>query len=134
MTLSSAGVHGVSESLTTIGVGALLIGFKGVVFLPLFNGRGGGGITNRRSSITGANIGALTVETETVWDFSSTVSVVLLVDALPPAFLTGIDLSALFFATAFLAAAFFIGAFFAGAFFAAFFPALAGKGDEITTK
>ncbi|CAB4668117.1 unannotated protein [freshwater metagenome] len=66
ITFNSEGVHGVSDSLTTIGVGALLIGFSGATFLPFLAGRGGGGMTNRRSSTTGTKTGAVTVETETV--------------------------------------------------------------------
>jgi hypothetical protein len=79
-------------------------------------------MTRRRSSITGAATGATTVATETVCDFSSTVSVGL------PAFAGNGRPGALFFAgTLFFrglaATAFFAGAFFAGAFFAAFFGA-----------
>ena len=126
MLLSSAAVHGDSLSLTTIGVGATFIGFSGATFLPLLVGRGGGGITNRRSSTTGAATGAEIVETETVWDFSSTVRVVLDGNGLPGAFLTGMLFTAAFLAGAFLAGAFlatffFRAAFFAGAFLAAAF-------------
>ena len=52
--LSSAALQGASPSDATTGVGAALIGFSGATFLPLFTGRGGGGITKRRSSTTGA--------------------------------------------------------------------------------
>jgi hypothetical protein len=73
--------------------------------------------------------GATTVATLTVWDFSSTVRVVLPTlegNGRPGAFLagpflTGDFLAADFFAGAFLAADFFAGAFFAGAFLATFF-------------
>ena len=75
-----------------------------------------GGITRRRSSITGVVIGATTVATLTVCDFSSTVRVVL------PT-LEGNGRPGAFLAAAFFAAAFLTGAFFAGAFFAAAFLA-----------
>jgi hypothetical protein len=58
--------------------------------------------------------GATIVLTLTVWDFSSTVRVVLEGNGRPGFFFTA-------FAGAFLAAIFFTGAFFAGAFFAIFF-------------
>ena len=64
--LSSAALHGVSPADAVTGVGADLIGLRGATFFPLFTGRGGGGITNRRSSTTGAATGAITVATETV--------------------------------------------------------------------
>ena len=128
MLFSSAAVQGDSLSLTTIGVGATLIGLSGATFFPLLAGRGGGGITNRRSSTTGAATGAVIVETETVWDFSSTVNVVLDGNGLPGAFLTGMlftaaFLAGAFLAGAFLATAFLAGAFLAGAFLATFFYA-----------
>ena len=63
---NSAAVHGASSLDAVTGVGAALIGLRGATFLPLFTGRGGGGITNRRSSTTGAAVGATTVATETV--------------------------------------------------------------------
>ncbi|CAB4668128.1 unannotated protein [freshwater metagenome] len=44
-----------------------------------------------------------------------------MVDALAPAFFTGMDCTALFFATAFFTGAFFAGAFFTGAFVTAAF-------------
>ncbi len=66
MLFSSAAVHGDSLSLTTMGVGATLIGLSGATYFPLFTGRGGGGMTNRRSSTMGAEIGAEIVETDTV--------------------------------------------------------------------
>ena len=125
------------------GVGTALIGLSGATFFPLLTGRGGGGITKRRSSTTGAAVGATTVATETVWDFSSTVSVVFPIfegngrpgatDFLAATFFAGAFLAgaflATFFAGAFLAiflagaflATFFAGDFFAGAFLAAFF-------------
>lgn len=120
---NSALVHGVSELLTAAGIGGRFIGFKGANFFPFWIGRGGGGITNRRSSIIGATTGALTVETETVWEFSSTLKVVFDGDALPGAFLTGILFMALFLAGAVFAIVFFTGAFFTGSFFAAIFLA-----------
>jgi hypothetical protein len=95
-------------------------------------------MTRRRSSTTGATTGAVIVETETVWDFSSTVKVVLEGNGFPGAFLTGMlftddFLAGAAFLTAFLATAFFAGAaflavFLAGAaflitFFTAFFTA-----------
>src|SRR5450830_1603898 len=49
---NSLTLHGVSLSETITGVGATLIGFRGALFLPLFTGRMGGGMTNRRSSVT----------------------------------------------------------------------------------
>ena len=64
--LSSAAVQGASLASAVTGVGAALIGLRGATFLPLFTGRGGGGITKRRSSTTGAADGATTVATETV--------------------------------------------------------------------
>ena len=64
--LSSVAVHGASPADATTGVGAALIGLSGATFFPLFTGRGGGGITKRRSSTTGAAVGAITVATETV--------------------------------------------------------------------
>jgi uncharacterized protein YjbI with pentapeptide repeats len=69
--------------------------------------------------MTGAAVGATTVATETVCDFSSTVRVVLPIfegNGRPGAFAT-----AAFFTGAFFTGAFFTGAFFAGAFFAATF-------------
>jgi hypothetical protein len=132
--LSSAADHGVSASVATTGTGALFIGLSGAIFLPILAGRGGGGITNRRSSTTGATTVAVTVETETVCDFSSTVKVVFDGKPLPEAFLTGMLFMAVFlagaafFAAAFLAAfltgaAFLIGFFLLVAFLTAFFIA-----------
>ena len=112
--LSSAALHGVSPADAVTGVGAVLIGFSGATYFQLFTGRGGGGITNRRSSMTGAATGAITVATETVCDFSSTVSVGF------PALDGKGRPGALFFIGAF-AGAFFAATFFAGAFFAIFF-------------
>ena len=63
---NSAADHGASPSLAVTGVGAALIGLSGATFFPLLTGRGGGGITRRRSSITGAATGATTVATLTV--------------------------------------------------------------------
>jgi hypothetical protein len=88
-------------------------------------------MTNRRSSTTGAATGAITVATETVCDFSSTVRVgfpALDGKGRPGAlFFTGAFAGAL--AGAFLAATFFAGAFFAifftGAFLATFLTGLA---------
>jgi hypothetical protein len=109
------------------GVGADLIGLRGATFFPLFTGRGGGGITSRRSSTTGAATGATTVATETVCDFSSTVRVGFPDfdgNGRPGAlFFTGVFTGA-FFAATFLAGAFFA-IFFAGAFLATFFTGLA---------
>ena len=136
--LSSAADHGVSASVATTGTGATFIGLRGAIFLPLLTGRGGGGITRRLSSTTGATTVAVTVETETVWDFSSTVNVVFDGKPFPDAFFTGILLmlaflaGAAFFATAFFAAfftgdAFLIGFFFGVVFLTAFLTAfLAG--------
>jgi hypothetical protein len=115
-------------------VGADLIGFSGATFFPLLTGRGGGGITSRRSSMTGAATGAMTVATETVCDFSSTVSVgfpALDGKGRPGALFFSGAFAGAFFAGTFLAATFLTGAFFAiffavffaGAFLATFFTA-----------
>jgi hypothetical protein len=69
--------------------------------------------------MTGAAVGATTVATETVCDFSSTVRVVLPIfegNGRPGAFATAAFFTGAFFAGAFFAATFFAGAFFAGAF------------------
>jgi len=126
---SSAALHGASPAAASTGVGADLIGLSGALFFPLFTGRGGGGMTKRRSSTTGAAVGAMTVATETVCDFSSTVRVVFPTfegNGRPGAFFTGIDfLAGTFFAGAFLAGAFLAGAFLAAIFFAGAFLATA---------
>ena len=122
MALSSVAFHADSLSETTIGVGACLIGLSGATFFPLLAGLAGGGITSRRSSTTGVLAGATIVLTLTVWDFSSTVSVVLEGKGRPETFLTA--LAGAFFAATFLAGAFFatfLTGFFAIAFLAVFF-------------
>jgi hypothetical protein len=63
---NSAADHGASPAAAVTGVGAALIGLSGATFFPLLTGFGGGGITNLRSSTTGAVTGAITVATLTV--------------------------------------------------------------------
>ena len=121
MFLSSAELQGASFTETTTGLGATLIGFSGTPFFSAFDGRGGGGITKRRSSITaGVETGAMAafVGNGRLADFFSATFFTGFLATFLATFLTTFLAT---FLTAFLRA--FLAIFLAGLLAVDFFPA-----------